>query len=165
MRGRLTLAAAILGVLAAAAPAPARAQGLKFDEVMKMFEKCSVDRIMVAVRDNNDTNVWALKDPNGTPVLVKAAETDCVEGMKMLLNAGPDVDATDAQGRTALHVAAAMSTQSMVSLLVDRKFDIKAKTKSGETALSLAKTNNYKGKTEQRDKIVAYLTKKGAPDK
>ena len=165
MNGRLTIATALVGLLVAAAPASTRAQGLKFDEVMKMFEKCNVDRITTAVRDNVDTNVWALKDAEGTPVLIKAAATDCVEGMKALLNAGPDVDATDAQGRTALHVAAAMSTQSMVQLLVDRKFDIKAKTKSGETALSLAKTNNYKGKTEQRDKIVAYLTKKGAPDK
>jgi hypothetical protein len=163
MKGRLTFAALLVGTLIAVTPA--RAQGMKFDELMKLFGKCNVDQITVAVRDNSDTLLGGLRDAAGTPVIVKAAETDCTEGVKALIQGGVDVDLTDAQGRTALHAAAAMSTSSMVQLLVDRKADIKAKTKAGETALSLARTNNYKGKTEQRDKIVAYLTKKGAPDK
>ena len=33
------------------------------------------------------------------------------------------------------------------------------------TCVSLAKTNTYKGKTDQRDKIVKFLTSKGAKDK
>jgi ankyrin repeat protein len=53
----------------------------------------------------------------------------------------------------------------MVKLLVERKADVNAKTASGDTPLSVAKTNNYKGKTDQRDKIVKYLTGKGAKDK
>jgi len=48
---------------------------------------------------------------------------------------------------------------------VEHKADVNAKTKAGDTPLSLAKTNNYKGKTDQRDKIVKFLMSKGAKDK
>jgi hypothetical protein len=159
----LIVAGALAGVVAATAPATA--QGLKFDEVYKIVQKCNVDLLKSVINDNVSVNVWSLRDAQGTPVIVKAAVGDCVEGVKALVNGGADVDITDANGRTALHAAAGMSTAAMVQFLVERKYDIKAKTKTGDTALSLAKTNNYKGKTEQRDKIVAYLTKKGAPDK
>jgi hypothetical protein len=159
----LIVAGAVAGVVIASAPA--RAQGLKYDEVYKVVQKCNVDLLKGMINDNININVWSLRDATGMPLVIKAAEGDCVEGVKALVNGGADAEITDANGRTALHVAAAMSTAAMVQFLVERKYDIKAKTKTGDTALSLAKTNNYKGKTEQRDKIVAYLTKKGAPDK
>ena len=152
-----------------------------FDETMKLMQKCRVDDLRAlitgsplgmasassAVASASAANVdpSTIKSADGTPLMVAAAETDCVEGMRVLILAGGEPNDTDKAGRTALHAAAEKSTSSMVQLLVEHKADINAKTAAGDTPLSLAKTNSYKGKTDQRDKIVKFLTGKGAKDK
>jgi len=152
-----------------------------FDDAMKLIQKCRVDDLRAlitgsplgaasassAVASANARNVdpSTVKSADGTPLMVAAAATDCTEGMRVLILAGGELSDTDKDGRTALHAAAAESTESMVKLLVEYKADVNAKTKAGDTPVSLAKTNNYKGKTDQRDKIVKFLTSKGAKDK
>ena len=154
---------------------------VEFADAMKFVEKCRVDDLRalitgapigavtagnaVAGANAQGVDPSGIKSPEGTPLIVATAETDCVEGMRIMLNAGAELTETDKLGRTALHAAAASSTVSMVQLLVERKADVNAKTAAGDTPLSLAKTNNYKGKTDQRDKIVKFLTSKGAKDK
>lgn len=162
---------------------PVRAQSGKIDfaDAMKALQKCRVDDLramftgsptgsvdaQTAMSSANNKNVdpTYVRDADGTPVLIAAAATDCTEGVHVLLNSGADITSTDKNGRTALHAAAASSTESMVKLLVERNADVNAKTATGDTPLSLAKTNTYKGKTDQRDKIVKFLTSKGAKDK
>lgn len=151
------------GVWVAVMPARAQSKSVTFDDLFRLVQKCDVDSLKATILSYPGLNLWDLRDANGSPLVVRTAETGCVEAEKTLVvHAGADLSATDRLGRTALHAAAEMSTQSMVQLLVDAKAEINAKTAAGDTPLSLAKKNNYKGKTEQRDKIVAYLTKKGA---
>lgn len=175
------VAAAIVAAVLCASPTSAQKGKMSFADVMQAMTKCKVDDVKsmitgmpagglnaqsaAASQNAFAVDVSTIKDTDGTPLLVAAAATDCVEGVHVLLNNGAEVADTDKDGRTALHAAAASSTQSMVQLLVERHSDINAKDKAGDTPLSLAKTNNYKGKTDQRDKIVKYLTSKGAKDK
>ncbi len=181
LKRSLYLSAIVLGTVLWASPASAQSGKVEYADAMKVLGKCKVDELRAmftgmpvgamtvdsATAGSRALNVdpETVRDADGTPILIAAAATDCVEGVRVLLNSGADVKDTDKTGHTALHMAAANSTQSMVALLVDRKSDVNAKTASGDTPLSLAKTNNYKGKTEQRDKIVKYLTGKGAQDK
>jgi len=181
MLKRLAFAVLIAGTVSSMAPARAQSGKIEFGDAMKALQKCKVDDLramftgsptggldaQTAISSSRNLNVdpTYVKDADGTPLLVAAAATDCTEGVHVLLNSGADVIATDKNGRTALHAAAASSTESMVKLLVERKADVNAKTASGDTPLSLAKTNTYKGKTDQRDKIVKFLTSKGAKDK
>ena len=175
------VAVLIAGTLAWLSPIRAQTGKIEFADAMKAMQKCKVDDLRamftgspagavdaqsaMASARNLNVDPTTVKDADGTPLLVAAAATDCTEGVHVLLNSGADVVSTDKNGRTAIHAAAASSTESMVKLLVERKADVNAKTASGDTPLSLAKTNNYKGKTDQRDKIVKFLTSKGAKDK
>lgn len=142
-----------------------------FAEVMKYMQKCNVDgvrQLITGVAPGQPSTGQATADPSliaspdGVPLIVAAAATDCVEGVHELLNDGAEVSATDAQGNTPLHAAAASSKSAMVQLLVDKGANVNAANAKGETPLTAAQTNNYKGKTDERDKIVAYLKKKGA---
>jgi hypothetical protein len=169
------MAAAVAGLVAWAVPTGAQAK-LSFDEVMKAMNKCAVgtlDQLLTGKGAGNNqgqvsdassfaSDASTITSADGTPVIVPAAATDCVQGVHDLLNAGADATQTDKDGNTALHMAAASSTLDMVKLLIDKHADVNAKNAKGETPLMLAQNNNYKGKTEQRDKIIDYLKKKGA---
>ena len=109
--------------------------------------------------------MWSLRDSQGTPVIVKAAEGDCVEGVKAIVNGGADVDITDANGRTALHAAAAMSTAAMVQFLVERKDHIKAKTRRATRRSRWPRRTTTRARPSSATRLWLYLTKKGAPDK
>jgi hypothetical protein len=165
MLKKLAVTAAMAAVVVWAAPLGA--QKVTYAEVLKNVLACRIDSVKslmgggqmagAAIVDPN-----TLQSPDGVPLIVAAAASDCVEGVHTLLNAGASATDTDRQGNTPLHMAAASSTQSMVQQLVEKGADVNAKNAKGETPLALAQTNNYKGKTEQKDKIIAYLTKKGA---
>jgi hypothetical protein len=171
----------LIGLVTLTTPTVAQRGKVGFDDAMKIIQKCHVDELRAlitgmpvgamttgsAIAGAGATSVdpSTVKSADGTPLVVAAAETDCVEGMRVLINYGGEMSDTDKAGRTPLHAAAALSTANMVQLLVEHKADVNAKTAAGDTPLSLAKTNNYKGKTDQRDKIVKFLTSKGAKDK
>ena len=178
---RIAFPVALAFGLSCTAIAIAQTGKMEFGDAMKVMTKCNVDQLRsmftgnpmgqldpgsaVATANTRNVDPSTVHDTDGTPLLVAAAATDCVEGVHVLLLSGADVTDTDKQGRTALHAAAASSNANMVQLLVQYKADVNAKTAAGDTPLSLAKTNEYKGKTDQRDKIVKFLTSKGAKDK
>lgn len=165
MLKHLGVVVVVAGALALATPV--RAQKVTFAEILKDMQKCNVDVVKALMGGGQivgtptvDPN--GFQSPEGVPLVVASASTDCVEGMHALLNAGAQVADRDPAGNTPLHMAAASSTVQMVQLLVEKSADVNAKNAKGDTPLVLAQTNNYKGKTDQREKIVAYLTKKGA---
>jgi hypothetical protein len=164
---------------------PVRAQAVSFADIMKNLTKCNAENVRLQLTGLGSGMIPAragdlstangqissgqatldpegLRSPEGVPIIVVAAATDCVEGVHQLINAGSLLTDVDKQGNTPLHLAAASSTQAMVQMLVEKRAEINAKNDKGETPLTVAQTNNYKGKTEQRDKIIAYLQKKGA---
>jgi ankyrin repeat protein len=64
-------------------------------------------------------------------------ETDAIAAVKLCLDEGTDVNATDADGLTALHHAVVRST-AVVRLLVDHGATLDAKDMQGRTALDVA---------------------------
>ncbi|XP_029328567.1 ankyrin repeat domain-containing protein 22 isoform X2 [Mus caroli] len=58
--------------------------------------------------------------------------------VRMLLNAGVEVNATDCDGYTALHYACQMKNQTLVPLLLEAHADPMIKNKHGESSLDIA---------------------------
>jgi ankyrin repeat protein len=65
-------------------------------------------------------------------------EADGVACLKLLMEAGADVNARNAQGQTALHVAAQRGYNNIVKLLAERGADLMAKDADGHSALDYA---------------------------
>lgn len=73
--------------------------------------------------------------------LVTAASWGDQEAVKQFLAKGQDVNATDANGHTALHAGADKRDVMMVQLLLAHGADPNRQTSSGQTALMLAAAN------------------------
>ncbi|XP_069609609.1 ankyrin repeat domain-containing protein 22 [Ranitomeya imitator] len=58
--------------------------------------------------------------------------------IRLLLNAGANVNATDSEGNTALHYACKMKSQSIVPILLEAKADPHIKNEAGETCIDIA---------------------------
>lgn len=58
--------------------------------------------------------------------------------VRLLLNAGVDVNATDCYGYTALHYACQMKNQTLIPLLLAARADPTIKNKHGESSLDIA---------------------------
>ncbi|XP_059890511.1 ankyrin repeat domain-containing protein 22 isoform X2 [Delphinus delphis] len=58
--------------------------------------------------------------------------------VRMLLNAGAEVNATDCYGCTALHYACEMKNQTLIPLLLAARADPMIKNKHGESSLDIA---------------------------
>ncbi|XP_011738263.1 ankyrin repeat domain-containing protein 22 isoform X2 [Macaca nemestrina] len=59
--------------------------------------------------------------------------------VRMLLDAGVEVNATDCYGCTALHYACEMKNQSLIPLLLEARADPTIKNKHGESSLDIAR--------------------------
>jgi len=76
----------------------------------------------------------------GIPTLMLAARTDSVEALKMLLNAGAQINATDKNGRTVLMFEkwSYMPSVEVFRILLDAKADPNAVAPDGRTPLMFA---------------------------
>jgi ankyrin repeat protein len=68
----------------------------------------------------------------------EALERESFEPVKVALDLGADVNAANADGDTALHIATIAQFNSIIQLLVENGADLGAKNKSGQTPLMLA---------------------------
>ncbi|XP_037761267.1 ankyrin repeat domain-containing protein 22 isoform X2 [Chelonia mydas] len=76
--------------------------------------------------------------------LIMVSKTKQNENLiKMLLQAGTDVNATDYSGNTALHYACEMKNQSVVPLLLEAHADTSIKNKNGESPLDIARRSKF----------------------
>jgi ankyrin repeat protein len=78
---------------------------------------------------------WSLVD--GDFVVVPRDESEVVESLRLLLDAGSDVNHTNRLGDTALHAAATAGMTSVIQLLADRGARLEVKNKQGLTPLAL----------------------------
>lgn len=76
------------------------------------------------------------EDIDGGVRLMYLANEGDVEGIKELLDSGVDVNYSDIDGRTALHVAACQGLKDVVDLLIDRQAEIDPKDRWGSTPLA-----------------------------
>mmetsp|Transcript_22624 Transcript_22624/g.52708 ORF Transcript_22624/g.52708 Transcript_22624/m.52708 type:complete len:707 (-) Transcript_22624:227-2347(-) len=96
-----------------------------------------------------------------TNQLLAAADTGNEDLVVKLLAQGVDVNCTDSQGNTALHLAAFSGHDIIVSLLIQAKLKIDIRNKAGATALKLAALVN---KTEVVKVLVAAGAQVQQPD-
>ncbi len=73
---------------------------------------------------------------NALHIAVAAGATHLIEGL--LNSSGCDINTTDEDGRTALHIAVQDCQASMVQLLVDKGIDLEVVDREGDPALLLA---------------------------
>jgi len=87
---------------------------------------------------------------------------------EMLIQFGVDINAVDDQGETPLIRAAAMGNYPIAKKLIEHGANIHLETAYGETALLAAENNQWKNKSQSRDraedcpKIAAILRENGA---
>lgn len=74
--------------------------------------------------------------------------------VRMLLNAGVEVNATDCYGYTALHYACQMKNQTLIPLLLAARADPTIKNKHGESSLDIAQRLKFNQ--------IALMLKKGS---
>ena len=72
----------------------------------------------------------------------RGTEAEALEGVKVALGTGLDLNQTNARGETALHGAASRGADSIVQYLVDHGAKLDAKTKQGFTPLDFAMSKN-----------------------
>lgn len=78
---------------------------------------------------------WNIVDSDAPTV--PRADQDVVEAVRLLLDAGAEVNQTDRNGNTALHAAAAAGVPSLVALLAARGAALEATNEDGQTPLAL----------------------------
>ncbi len=76
--------------------------------------------------------------PSGQSVGFRRPESRHLDAATLCLELGLDIDARDAAGNTALHVAAGKSFDAMIELLVDHGASVSARNALGDTALGTA---------------------------
>jgi hypothetical protein len=72
-------------------------------------------------------------------------ESRVLEGVMAVLSLGVDVNAGNAAGDTALHIAAQQGFDTVVQVLVDKGANVNAKNKQGRTPLALAMSGGGRG--------------------
>ena len=93
-----------------------------------------IDAVEALIADGAKVNV---KDYDGTP-LHTAAWCGCTEIVKMLIDAGADVNAKNSYGNTPLDLAVRYGHADVVNLLIDAGADVNAKDLDAWTPLHVA---------------------------
>jgi ankyrin repeat protein len=95
-------------------------------------------------------------DGTGRTALIDAANRGLTESVRILLDAGADIEATtSSEGKTALILAAHDNHPAVVEMLLDRNADINARNSKGESALMVAAARGWVD-------IVRVLIQRGA---
>ncbi len=104
-------------------------------------------------------------------LLFDAVRTDDQQRVDQLLESGADIEATEEEGTTPLHVAAALGHVAMTKHLIARGANINAVNDKGGTTLLLARTGytlalkmGGKRLAAERLELVKWLRQHGAVD-
>jgi ankyrin repeat protein len=85
------------------------------------------------------------------------SDADRIDAIELALDRGVDVNALDATGQTALHVAAGQSSAPIVTALVERGAKLDIKDKQGRTPLDVARGVGARGQPVVRADVVEAL--------
>lgn len=116
---------------------------------------CNNEKLNKYILDNQDT--IDMQNNEGWSALMMTCGNWCdPEIVKMLINAGADLNLTNSFGYTALMFASHYNTPEIVSLLINAGAKLDLQDKDNDTALTLTICNRFK------DHIVELLMKGGA---
>ena len=85
-----------------------------------------------------------------------------IEALRLLLELGADLNRPNAAGDTAVHAAAALGMNTVISFLSERGADLSAKNKGGRSPIDVARRDDGVGTSVVREDTVAVLRKLGA---
>ena len=133
----IILAAICSGILGCAGTVtPSRQNPADYSVVESAVEGCDIKKTKALVAaDPQVVNKrgWARTTP-----LYLAAQNNCLEVARFLLNSGALVDSRSTTGSTPLHIAAEKGTVAIASLLLSHKADINAVDAQHRTPLDRA---------------------------
>ena len=89
-------------------------------------------------------------------------ERQVIEALRTLIDLGSDVNRPNAAGDTAVHAAAALGMNTVISFLAERGADLSAKNKAGRSPIDVARRDDGVGFSVVREETVAVLRKLGA---
>jgi ankyrin repeat protein len=89
-------------------------------------------------------------------------ERQVIEALRTLIDLGADVNRQNAAGDTAVHAAAALGMNTVISFLAERGADLSAKNKAGRSPIDVARRDDGVGFSVVREETVAVLRKLGA---
>lgn len=128
--------------------------------------------VLIDLLLQNDANVNAIEPESKsgrTPLLLALSQGDCNVAMKLVL-AGALLNAVDAQGNSALHIAVSRKNERLCTYLSEHRHDLLFhKNVDGKTPIDLAVTHNYIsflrqyyssddfGHKDKQAKVEAYL--------
>jgi len=104
---------------------------------------------------NNTDNINAADETYGRTALHEAVSSSRVENIRLLINAGADINVNDKEGRTPLMEAVYFCFEEVVRTLIDAGADVNIRSNVGLTALDFAE----QGRSEA---IIALLRNAGA---
>jgi ankyrin len=93
-------------------------------------------------------------------VRTRKAASPALEAVQLALQLGGDVNATNGNGDTALHIAAAKGSNAIVQLLVDKGARLDARNKLGQTPIDLTQSATLTDSARVRLKSTAELLRK-----
>jgi hypothetical protein len=137
---------------------PPRSQKDLDNKLFEAIETGQLHRITHLLNKGADPNSWNSSNDGGQHALCVAAGYGHLGIVKMLLNAGADVDNHDSQKCTALHTAVRHGNDEIVTMLVLAGADVNARDQRDETPLMMA----FSGKHAS---TVALLLAAGAKSK
>jgi ankyrin repeat protein len=111
------------------------------------------------IKDRRDFSSYN-SEPFAVATIIPAEEERLsVEAIRLILDSGADVNATNNAGDTAAHAAAALGMNSVIQFLADKgaKFDIK--NKAGRVAAEVARSDRGIGSSVQRQDTVELIKK------
>jgi ankyrin repeat protein len=92
--------------------------------------------------------------------LKKATDADFIEGAKLCLQHGANVNAVDGAGQTAMHNAAVQRGDAFIEFLADSGARLDIKDKQGRLPLDLALGSGGRGQQAVRESAAAILKKR-----
>jgi uncharacterized protein len=136
-----------------------------FAEVDIMRDLASAGADTRLATTNGTTPLMAAIAPDRRSLALRGARTrkaasPALEAVQLALQLGGDVNATNGNGDTALHIAAAKGSNAIVQLLVDKGARLDVRNKLGQTPLSLTQSTTLTDSARIRLKNTAELLRK-----
>lgn len=119
----------------------------------KLRTKAGTEALMFAAGIGGAGRFTAFEDKQAT-------EADFIEAAALCLDRGADINAVSENGQTALHLAAAVRSESFIRFLVERGARVDVQDKQGRTPIDVASGIGARGRgaaTPVRESVVALL--------